>query len=57
MTTGVMIYLRGNVLLVDVARELVSRLLGVVRPDIVRGFDRFDLIVNDLYWITGELPG
>lgn len=47
----------GNVLLVDVAPELVSRRLGVVRPDIVRGFDRFDVIVNDLYWMTGELPG
>jgi hypothetical protein len=46
-----------NVVLVDVAPELVNRRLGAARPDLARGFNnRFDVIVNDRYWITGELP-
>jgi hypothetical protein len=46
-----------NVVVVDVAPELVSRRLGAMRPGLARGFSKgFDVIVNDLYWITGELP-
>lgn len=45
-----------SVVLVDVAPELVSRRLEAVRPDLARDFDRFDVIVDDLYWMTGELP-
>lgn len=45
-----------SVVLADVAPELVRRRLGAVRPDVARDFNRFDLIVDDLYWMTGELP-
>lgn len=48
---------QGGVLLVDVAPALVIQRIGATRPDLVRAFgDRFDVIVNDLYWVTGELP-